>query len=229
MLVNRTYELARRWSNRQLAVIAPLFDGDVVNVSAWEDRDKEGRQYRDYFCNARSYACTNYGQYRGLQGMDNEYALDLTADVSADLRRRFDVAFNHTTLEHILDVRTAFANLCELSRDVVIVIVPFAQVQHESGEWKDYWRLSPTCLRQLYEENGLATIYESESPHRNAAVYLLAVGSRHPQRWEGQLPAHVSGERAGAWIGRDGVLAHALRIVYSYGIRAKRRLRIAGG
>ena len=41
--------------------------------------------------------------------------------------------FNHTTLEHIFEVNTAFDNMCAMSNDVVILVLPFAQVQHETG------------------------------------------------------------------------------------------------
>ncbi len=201
MIVDRRFRLPRLWSNRELRTIASCFDGDIVNVSAWDDRDKEGGRYKDYFMKASSYSYTNYRGYRGFQGQENEYLLDLTADVPESLKGRFDVVFNHTTLEHIFEVRSAFSNLCTLSRDVVIVIVPFAQVQHESDDWRDFWRFTPTCLRRLYEENGLTVIYEAESPHRDSAVYLLAVGSRHPERWKDHLPSYEPVRNAGRWIG----------------------------
>ena len=182
-------------------MLAPFFTGDIVNVSAWDDRDKQERHYKDYFINANSYSYTNYGGYRGFQGVTNEYSLDLTSEVPKELRQRFDVAFNHTTLEHIFDVQRAFSNLCELSKDVVIVVVPFAQAQHESDDWKDYWRFTPTCLRSLFEENGLTVIYEAESPHKNSATYLLFIGSRHPDRWKGRLSPCEPIRVAGKWIG----------------------------
>ena len=202
LFVDRAYRLARRWSNIELARLAPLFTGDVVNVSAWDDRDKEGGHYRDYFRKAESYTLTNYGGKCGFQGVDNEYYLDLTKAVPEYMHRRFDVAFNHTTLEHIFDIKKAFFNLCELSNDVVIVVVPFVQVQHDFEEWKDYWRLTPTCLHRLFGENGLAVIYEAESPYKNSAVYLLTVGSRYPDRWEDRLPPYRPIHKAGAWVGR---------------------------
>lgn len=200
-LTDRQHRLPRLWSNRQLRLIAPLFSGDIVNVSAWDDRDKEGAHYKDYFVNASSYSYTNHGGCRGFQGMANEYSLDLTGEVPDELKERFDVVFNHTTLEHIFDVRKAFANLCTLSRDSVLVIVPFAQAQHESDDWKDYWRFTPTCLRTLYEENGLCVVYEAESPYRNSAIYLLSIGSRQPDRWRGRLPVCQPLRECGAWLG----------------------------
>jgi len=211
MFIDRAFRTARLWSNQELRQIAPVFAGDVVNVSAWDDRDKDGGRYRDYFSNAIGYYYTNYSGERGLQQRENEFYLDLTGDVPADLQQRFDVAFNHTTLEHIFDVRKAFRNLCALSKDVVIVVVPFAQVQHEVGSFGDFWRFTPTCLRRLFAENALHVIYESESRDRNAAVYLLFVGSRHPERWQGRLPAYRQLDRSASWIGatplRDAVFS----------------------
>jgi hypothetical protein len=208
----RRFRNVRFWSNWELRRLAPIFPGEVVNVSAWDDRDKEGGRYADYFTQKTGYYTTNIAGERGAQGRENEFHLDLTEDVPPELRRRFDVALNHTTMEHIFDVRKAFASLCELSRDVVIVVVPFAQVQHECESYLDYWRLTPTCLRYLLEENGLTPIYESESPHPHAAVYLLMVGSRQPRRWEGKLPRYEPLTEAGRWIGAPRVRTFLRRL-----------------
>lgn len=199
--IDRKHRLARIWSNEQLARIAPVFTGHVVNVSAWDDRDKQDRHYKDYFVNAGSYSYTNYKGYRGFQGTENEYLMDLTEDMPAELVHKFDVAYNHTTLEHIFDVRKAFANICKLSRDAVIIVVPFAQVQHEAEDYEDYWRFTPSCLRRLFEENGLGVIFESISPYRDSAVYLLFVGSRNPGYWAGVLPFYKRLSNIGEWIG----------------------------
>jgi len=201
MLIDRRFRLARTWSNKQLKQIAPLFAGDIVNVSAWDDRDKEGSYYRDYFDNAHSYSYTNYTGHRGLVGVQNEYELDLTGFVPTELIKNFDVAFNHTTLEHIFDVRLAFANLCKLSKDIVIVVVPFSQVQHESVSYGDYWRFTPTCLHYLFQENGLSVVYEAETPYKNSAVYLFCVASRMPEKWKGKLPKYHPLNNAGSSIG----------------------------
>ena len=201
LFVDRQFRLPRLWSNRVLRQIGGSFDGEVVNVSAWDDRDKEGGSYREYFPRATAYHLTNFSGTRGYSGRPNEHLVDLTAELPDDLRRRFDVAFNHTTLEHIYDVRRAFRNLCELSRDVVVVVVPFSQAQHESDSYRDYWRFTPTVLRMLFEENGMEVVYEAESDSRRAAVYLLAVGARDARRWRALLPAERRIDDAGRWIG----------------------------
>ena len=134
---NRRFRLARSWSNDELRRIAPLCAGDVANVSGWEDRDKEGRLYRSYFTGAASYTLTNFPGERGFAGREGELLLDLGGELPPALEQRFEVVFNHTTLEHIFEVRRAFANLCRLSRDLVIVVVPFAQEQHETASFGD--------------------------------------------------------------------------------------------
>jgi hypothetical protein len=183
ILTDRIHRLPRLWSNRELAKFAHLFHGDVVNVSGWQDVDKEGRHYRDYFRNASSYTITNYkAEARGFQGMAGEIFLDLEQPLEDSLRHRFDVVFNHTTLEHIYDFRTAFDNLCAMSKDVVIVIVPFLQPYH--SDYGDYWRFTPLALKKMFEHNGFSLLYLSFNSQRMSAVYILAIAARRPQHWQ---------------------------------------------
>lgn len=201
--VDRRFRLARTWSNDELRKIASLFAGDIVNVSAGENLDKEGSTYDLYFTNRRSFHLTNYapGAFRGFAGREDEYLVDLSQELPAELVGRFDVALNHTVLEHVFDVRIAFGNVCRLSKDVVIVVVPFAQVQHDVEDFEDYWRLCPAGLRYLFRENGLEVIYEACNDDENVAVYLFFVGSRHPERWRNEMPPYQPITTAGAWIG----------------------------
>ena len=201
MPTDKQFRIARLWSNREMKKLGPLFPSDVVNVSAWDDRDKEGRHYKDYFSKASGYYYTNYTGIRGYQQQKNEYLVDLTKNLPEELKRRFDVVFNHTTLEHIFDVRKAFKNLCDMTKDIVIVIVPFSQVQHETESYKDYWRFTPSCIREMFKENGLDVIYEAESKHKKAAVYLLFVASRNAQKWKEQMPKCECIKEAGKSIG----------------------------
>lgn len=201
MLRDRQFRIARIWSNKVMKQLASLFSGDCVNVSAWDDRDKEGGHYKDYFVNVSSYQYTNYKGTRGLQQQENEYFLDLSNDLPNELRERFDVAFNHTTLEHVFDVQKAFSNICNMSKDIVIIVVPFSQTQHETDSYKDFWRFTPSCLREMFRKNGLEVIYEAESKYKNAAIYLLFVGSRHPEDWKDKMPKFELIKEAGNWIG----------------------------
>jgi len=175
-----------------------LFDGDVVNVSGWKDEDKEGGAYRDYFPSAASYTVTNFERGYGFQGRPGEVLLDLTVPVRDELRGKFDVVFNHTTLEHIYNTDLAFENLCAMSRDVVIIVVPFLQPVHEGEDnaYSDFWRFSPAAVRKMFEERGLHPLYVSYNDdwlrvwHRHAtscevddSIRLRVGGSAAPAGW----------------------------------------------
>ena len=176
------HRVPRLWSNRELSRIGALFEGDVVNVSAWRDEDKNGRLYRDYFPRARSYALTNFrADMRGMQGWEGEIFLDLEQPLPHTLQTAFDVVFNHTTLEHVYEFRAAFANLCAMSRDAVIVVVPWLQPYH--SHYGDYWRFSPKAVARLFDENGYTPARIVWNADPGASVYVFAVGVREPARW----------------------------------------------
>ncbi len=202
--IDRKFRLARIWSNRELKKIAPLFTGKIANVSAGENNDKEGDTYDNYFINGEEFWLTNYepGTYRGFQGRDNELLIDLTKALPQEFEGKFDVVFNHTTLEHIFDVFTAFRNLCKLTKDIAIVVVPFTQEQHETPGYLDYWRFTPTCMRELFKTNGMHVLYESANNDFNAATYLFFVGSKRAAHWKGKMPAYTAIENAANWIGK---------------------------
>jgi len=201
--IDRKFRLARIWSNRELAKVGYLFEGAVVNVSAGNDEDKEGNTYAVYFPNCHAYCLTNYnpGSFRGYQGREYEFLVDLNKELPNNLVGKFDVVFNHTTLEHIFDVPTAFRNICLLSRDIVIMVVPFAQIQHENDAYKDFWRFTPTCMYRLFEDNGFQVVYEAANNDDNAAVYLFFIASKYPQNWLGKMPEYTRVYPAGEWIG----------------------------
>jgi hypothetical protein len=184
MLIDPVHRAPRLWSNSELARIGHLFDGDIVNVSAWRDEDKVGRRYRDYFPHARRYAITNFrSEMRGFQGWDDEIFLDLEAQIPPELRGAFDVVYNHTTLEHVYEFRRAFANICAMSRDAVILVVPWLQEYH--SDYGDYWRFSPVAVAKLFAENGISTARLVWNDDPGVSVYVFAVGVRDPERWRG--------------------------------------------
>lgn len=181
-LVDRVHQLPRIWSNRELEKYAHLFCGSVVNVSGWKDIDKEGRTYGEYFTNASNYTVTNYrAEARGFQGFENEIFLDLEDDLPNELYQHFDVVLNHTTLEHIYEVRKAFRNLCDMSKDIVIIVLPFLQQYH--SDYGDYWRFTPSAIKKLFEENGFELLYQSFNSHKMSSVYTFTIASRNPNKW----------------------------------------------
>lgn len=183
LLIDRKHRLPREWSNEELRKIAPHFKGDIVNVSGWKDIDKEGKRYKDYFTKAKSYTITNYkSEARGYQGFENEIFLDLEQDLPKKMENNFDVVFSHTVLEHIYEFNTAFINLCKMSKDTVIIVVPF--LQHMHSDYGDYWRFSPISIKNLFEDNGLEIVYLNFNKNYNASVYIFAVASKKASKWE---------------------------------------------
>ena len=191
--IDRVFRLPRVWSNRELSKFAHLFKGDIANVSGWKDIDKEGKCYKDYFFNADSYCITNYkSEARGFQNFENEIFLDLTVPLSNDLIHKFDVVFNHTVLEHIFDIQTAFKNLCLMTKDIAIVVVPFLQEMH--ADYGDYWRFTPLTMDILFRENSMEMMYCSFNSHKNASVYLFCIASKDKSKWLDSIPQQKSHE-----------------------------------
>lgn len=184
----RKFRTARVWSNRALKEIAHLFEGNIINVSGWKDEDKRGGKYADYFINKSSYSISNYTSAEmGYQGNEGEIQIDLEKDLNPKYTHAYDVVFNHTTLEHIFDVRKAFQNLCLLSKDIVIVIVPWLQQLHYSEGYKDYWRISPYSIKRMFEENGFALVHLCANNSSKDSVYILAVGAKNESKWKDKL------------------------------------------
>lgn len=176
---------ARRWSNRQLRRFGSLFNGDVINVSAGADRDKEGGRYRDYFSAARSYRTSNFNH--DPEGDANQLLLDLSVGRGGCGERtgQFDVVFSHTVLEHIYNIDQAVQNLCAMTRDCVITIVPALQSYHHNEPiFKDFWRFSPFTLIELFKAEGLSTIYLDWNSAPVGNVYLFHIATRSPDRWQ---------------------------------------------
>lgn len=189
--IDRVFRLPRIWSNRELKKIAHLFEGDIVNVSGWKDIDKEGGLYKDYFPKASSYTITNYkSEAKGFQGFENEIFLDLEQDLALNLVNRFDVAFNHTVLEHVYEVNKAIKNICLMTKDIAIVVVPFLQVMH--GDYGDYWRFTPLTMNKLFEENNMRMMSCTFNSHKNASVYLFCIASKKPDKWKGVFENDIS-------------------------------------
>jgi len=185
-LVDHRFRAPRLWSNGVLRKIAPLLTGDVINVSAWKDGDKDGGVYRDYFTNASSYSISNYGGYRGESEQDN-YEIDLEGTLPEELHGKFDVVYNHTTLEHVFDVFAAVRNLCDLSNDIVVVVVPAVQEEHASDSFSDYWRFATNSMIELFRRNGFESVFMTSNHNAGTSVYHVCIATRNPSKWAGKF------------------------------------------
>jgi len=184
ILKDKKFRLVREWTNTELQKFASLFTGDVINISGWKDLDKQGGNYKHYFKNCSSYLISNYRTVnKGFQDQNDEIFLNLEDDLDVDSHEKFDVVFNHTTLEHIFNFKKAFENLCLLSRDIVILIVPFLQQWH-GEDFEDYWRFSPSAIRKLFKNQGFTLIYLSYNNHKRSSVYIFCIASKNPAKWK---------------------------------------------
>lgn len=178
----------RVWSNSELQRIGGLFEGSVINVSGWEDKDKQGGCYADYFPNKSTYTVSNIGGVKGVSNRTGEILIDLERDIDPSLEQQFDVVFNHTTLEHVFDIGCAFNVLCGLSRDIVILVVPFMQIEHWAvGSYGDYHRFTEFGVRRHIEERGFEIVYLNSNHNPVFPIYYFCVGSRHPGKWKGAM------------------------------------------
>ena len=187
LFIDKKFRSARIWSNLELKKFSKSLKGKIINVSAWKDMDKEGSYYKEYFPLADEYFITNWkSDAKGLQGdLNNEFFLNLECkNIPDELIRKFEVVFNHTTLEHVFEVNSAFKNLCSLSREVVIIVVPFMQEQHIDKGFDDYWRFTPQVIKKLFEKNDFNLEYINFNDQKKSSIYIFAVGVRKKDNFE---------------------------------------------
>lgn len=184
---DRKFRKPRVWSNNELKKIAHIFEGDVLNVSAWKDEDKQKSYYRNYFISANSYYISNFkSEHKGITGLDKEIYLDLEQPTPEDLVHKFDIVFNHTTLEHVYHFQKAVTCLCEIARECVIIVVPYIQQMHGVG-YGDYWRFTPQALKMMFEDRGLNLRYCSANGASRSSIYLFAVATK-VNKYDDQIP-----------------------------------------
>ena len=207
LTTDRVFRMARIWSNGELGRFAHLYNGSVANISGWRDQDKEGSVYKAYFRNCTEYYISNYSSSAcGFQGdLENEFYLDLEEVLPDRLYRRFDTVFNHTTLEHVFEVRRAVANLCAMCSDSLILITPFLQQEHES--YGDFWRFTPLALCRLLKTEGVTPIYMSWNDKPNCSIYVFTIASRKPECWSviRNDPGNMLEKAGEAFIGTQAI------------------------
>lgn len=196
----------RAFSNALLRRYAPLFEGSALNVSGWDDRDQEGGFYRAYFSRCSAYAVSNaHTEKKGFGSMAGsgiqEIELDLEKPLPDALKRRFDVVFNHTTLEHVFDVEVAFKNICELSRDVVILVVPVIQQIHIAPSYGDYWRITTMGIAQLFLRYGFEPLVMATNDQPLNPIYCFAIGVRDAKKYKGKVQKQIHFEMGAALYG----------------------------
>ncbi len=185
----------REFSNQMLKLYAPYLVGKVINVSGWRDEDGEGGHYRDYFKGRESYTVSNVkGQGKGLGSIGTDYEeieLDLVNELPKKLESAYDVVFNHTTLEHIYDFKKAFDNICKLSKDIVIIVVPVMQQIHHTEDFGDYWRPTTMTIAKMFMMNGIEPLVIKCNDQPFAPIYCFALASRNPLKYKDKITKEI--------------------------------------
>ena len=216
-ILDKSYIRPRNFSNRILKKYVSNFNGEVINVSGWRDEDGEGNHYKNYFKNANSYTVSNvsgHGNGLGSAGSNyNEIEIDLTKDISDNLMGKFDVVFNHTTLEHVFNFQKAFKDLCDLSRDAVIIVVPVMQQIHQTADFGDYWRPTTMTIARMFLDNGFEPLVIKCNDQPFAPIYCFAIASKNPNKYKDKFPENVDFEMGSYNYGsslREGYISEVI-------------------
>ncbi len=196
----------RAFSNMLLRKYAIHFGGDIINVSGWDDRDSEGDYYQNYFRGHKRYVVSNVGisdkGFGSLLGKNvAEIEIDLEQPLPVNCVGAFDVVFNHTTLEHIFEFDTAFKNLCDMSKDAVVIVVPLLQQIHIAGSFGDYWRPTTLAMMKLFKKNGFTPLVVATNDQPFFPVYCFAIAVRDPQKYEGKITPTFDFQSGGTLFG----------------------------
>lgn len=202
LIADGIFRRPRLRTNKILKKYAHFFSGHVINVSGSNDSDKDcslvdfflndydqGSKYASYFSLATSYTISYY-PYDKTDILDTNkryktIPLDLEDSIPESLYHRYNVVFNHTVLEHVFDIFTAFKNLCDLSNDIVILVVPQSQKIHDFNRgYKDYWRFTPFAIDRLFKNNGFEVLFRETTVGFSESSYLFYIATKNPGHWD---------------------------------------------
>lgn len=90
-----------------------------------------------------------------------------------------------------------------MTRDTVIIVLPFAQLEHGKDHYNDYWRFTLQSLNKLFELNEMEVIYQCANNEINTSVYIMAVATKKPKKWRNKFPKDDVPEVLAHWLGED--------------------------
>jgi SAM-dependent methyltransferase len=140
--------VARIESNRWLAAQAATIQGRVLSIGSMDDKDGEGKRYRDYFAKASSYTTSEHIPYPGCELVIDVRQMPQLADAS------YDCVFCSGVLEHLDDYEAGMREIARITRPggSLLLGLPFRQGLHLKPT--DYWRFTEFGIRVLLERNG---------------------------------------------------------------------------
>jgi len=142
-----------------------LVTGNVLSVGSGNDRDREGRRYRDYFVAASSYTTS-----------DVRPGCDLVIDarnMEAIAAGAYDAIFCHSVLEHVDEPWSALREMARVLAPggPLILGVPF---QYRIHSVPDFWRFTEFGVRHMLTAVAGLTVEEIvgvDGAPNHAAVY----------------------------------------------------------
>jgi SAM-dependent methyltransferase len=140
--------VARMESNRWLSAHTASIQGRVLSIGSMDDRDGEGRRYREYFTGATSYTTSEHIPYPGCELVIDVRTMPQVADAS------FDCVFCSGVLEHVDDYDAGMREITRILKPggVLLLGLPFRQGLHLVPT--DYWRFTEFGIRTLLQRNG---------------------------------------------------------------------------
>ena len=171
----------RTYSNACLKRILPLLNvTSVLNVSGWDDGDKEGGQYSDYFSQKVNKYEVSYFENDYLRSdTDLSKMVINLEDINYQAGEKFELVFSHTVLEHVFDQQNAFRIMCGLAEKYVVGVVPMINVLHWEETYEDYWRFTPHGIRKLFENNKFKLVHLEIGPRLSISQYIIFIGARN--------------------------------------------------
>lgn len=127
-----------------------------------------------------------YAEYDALDMGNHGITCDLNLPLPVELRGRYDLVYDHGTVEHVMDVIQALRNMLTATRvGGLLVHHQFIGDQTNAG----YWTVSPNFYADWYEANGcrvLASVLFNRRGHTTPYVPIVqkttTVGSLLPFR-----------------------------------------------
>ena len=171
----------RTYSNVSLKRILPLLNViSVLNISGWDDGDKEGGRYSHYFSQkVNKYEVSHFENDYLRSDTDISKMVINLEDINYQAVEKFELVFSHTVLEHVFDQQNAFRIMCSLAEKYVVGVVPMINVLHWEETYDDYWRFTPHGIRKLFENNEFNLVHLEIGPSLSISQYIIFVGARH--------------------------------------------------
>jgi len=140
--------VARIESNTWLAPRTAEITGAVLSIGSMDDKDGQGRRYRQYFVKASSYTTSEHIPYPGC---------DLVVDVRnmpQIATGTYDCVYCSGVLEHVDDYEAGMREIARILKPggTLLLGLPFRQALHLAPT--DYWRFTEFGIRVLLERHG---------------------------------------------------------------------------